>query len=173
MLRENKQAFVEQMGQDLDAAQGVLFLDYTKLTVEEADRFRRKLDTANLAYRVVKNTLMARVLEGRPYQDAAECLKGSPTGVLIGREDPVEPAKILFEFIKECSHLRVKGGVVDNKAIVPEQAEALSKMPSRPEMQAQVVALALSPGSKLISQIKNPAGRIVGAVEKLAEQEAQ
>lgn len=173
MLRDNKETFVEQMGQELDAAQGILFLDYTKLTVEEADRFRRKLDTANVAFKVVKNTLMARALDGRPYQDAAACLKGSPTGVMIGREDPVQPAKILFEFLKECTHLRVKGGIVDDKAIEPDQVEALSKMPSKPEMQATVVAIALSPARNLISQIKNPAGRIVGAVEKLAEQEAE
>jgi ribosomal protein L10 len=93
--------------------------------------------------------------------------------VVVGYEDPVAAARLTYEFLKECAHIKVKGGVVEKKTITSVQAEALSKSPGKRELQAQVVALALSPASNLISQIKGPAGKIVGAIDKLVEREEQ
>jgi large subunit ribosomal protein L10 len=169
MLREDKEAFVEKMQQDLQRAAGVLFVDFTGLTVEEADRLRIKYREAEVGYHVVKNTLMARALDAVGLPEAAECLKGSPTGVVIGYEDPVAAARLTFEFLKDSKHVRVKGGLVDKKPISSPQAEALSKMPGKRELQAEVLALAMSPASNLIKQFKSPAGRIVGAIDALVE----
>ena len=169
MLRDQKDQIVKQMRDDVANAAGVLFLDFTGLTVAEADVLRGKYREANIGYRVFKNTLMLRALADTPYEAAGGCLKGTPTGVVIGREDPVTPAKITFEFIKDCKHIRVKGGILDNAAMDPSQVEDLSKMPSREEMQAGIVLQALSPGRNLAGQIKNPAGQIVGAIEALVE----
>jgi len=169
MLRTQKEAVVEDVKTALSEAAGVLFLDFTGLTVAQADDFRRTLQKAGVRYSVVKNTLMKRAMEGTTYADAAAFLKGTPTGVVFGAEDPVASAKVTFEFLKGCDKLRIKGGVLDAKAIDAAQAEALSKMPGRQELQATVVALALSPGRNVAGQIKNPAGRIVGAIETLIE----
>jgi large subunit ribosomal protein L10 len=173
MLRDSKDAFISEMRRDVERAAGVLFVDYTGLTVGQADGLRRKLRDAQVAYKVVKNTLMTRVLEGTPFAAAAKCLKGTPTGVVIGFEDPVTPAKLTFEYLKDCEQLKVKGGIVEKRAISSKEAEALSKMPSREEMQAAIVALALGPGRMLAAQVKNPAGRIVGAIEALAKMGAE
>ena len=108
-------------------------------------------------------------MEGLSCADAAACLKGTPTGVVLGYADPVEAAKLTFEYLKECDKLRVKGGVVEDRAISAAETESLSKMPSRAEMQATIVAQALSPGRTLAGQLKNPSGRIVGALEALVD----
>jgi large subunit ribosomal protein L10 len=96
-------------------------------------------------------------------------MKGTPTGVVFGYDDPVSSAKVVFEYMQECKHLRVKGGVLDGKAISPVEAESLSKMPSRSELQAQIVQLALSPGRKIAGQLAAPASRIVGAIDALVK----
>lgn len=169
MLRADKEAVVKDLRDALGKAEGVLFLDFTGLTVFEADSFRRKLQESEIRYTVVKNTLMQRALEDQPFADVASCLKGSPTGVIMGFEDPVTGPKIVFEYMKGCRHLKVKGGVVESKAIGPAEAESLSKMPSRTEMQGQIVALALSPGGNIVGQLMAPSGNIVGAIESLVE----
>lgn len=170
MLRkQEKEAVVTTIRSDLDRAAGVLFLDFTGLTVFEADTFRRKLAESDIAYRVVKNTLMGRALAGQPYEGVSKCLKGSPTGVVFGWEDPVSSAKVVAEFMKTCDHLKIKGGVVEDKAFGAAEAATLAKMPSRSELQASILQLALSPGRMLVGQIKNPAGRIVGAIEALVD----
>jgi large subunit ribosomal protein L10 len=169
MLRPDKESLVEGLRSDFERSAGVLFLDFTGLTVGEADTFRRRLqrETSGTRYVVVKNTLIKRAMEGKPYAAVADKLPGSPTGVLFGFDEPVTGAKLLFDFLKECQHLKVKAGVVDGRAIRESDAEALSKMPSREELQASIVTLALSPGRKLAAQLKSPAGRVVGAIEAL------
>jgi len=169
MFRDQKENIVGKMRTDVEKAAGVYFFDFTGLTVEEADGFRLKLRGANIHYQVVKNTLLTRALADQPFSDASKCLKGTPTGVVIGWDDPVTPAKIAFEYMKDCKHLKVKGGVVDSKSINPAQAEALSEMPSKEELQGQIIALAMAPGAQLAAQIKSPAGRIAGAIEALVD----
>lgn len=164
-----KQAFVAEMQAEVEKAAGILFVDFFKLTVAEANTLRRNLREAKVRYRVVKNTLMTRVLEGKPFESASKCLKGTPTGMVWSHEDPVTPAKLAYAFAKECEHFKIKGGIVESRSITTAEAEALSKLPSKEELQGQIVTLAKSPGSKVAGQLKSPAGQIVGAVEALCE----
>ena len=64
--------------------------------------------------------------------------------------------------------MKVKGGILDKKAIDAAQAEALSKMPSKTEIQAGIVGLAMSPASNLIGQFGS-AGKILSQIEKMIE----
>jgi large subunit ribosomal protein L10 len=167
---EQKEQFVNEIKSDLAKAAGVVFLDYTGLTVAEVESIRRKVRATDVKYRVVKNTLMTRALAGTSAQDASKFLKGSPTGVVVGFSDPVATAKIAVEFTKDSKHIRIKGGILDNKAISAGETEALSKMPNKREIMAQVVGMALGPARRLLAQVKSPAGRVLGAVDKLAKE---
>ncbi len=169
MLRAMKEEFVGQLSEEVHGAAGVLFVDFTGLTVAEADDFRNKLREANVGYKVVKNTLLTRALADRDYSDASGVLKGTPTGVVFGYEDPVAAAKATYDFLDDCKHIKVKGGVLDGKSISVDEAEALSKMPSREELIAGVMTLALSPARNLLAQVKSPGSKIAGAIEKLVE----
>lgn len=169
MLRPQKEALITSVSQSLDAAAGILFIDYTGMTVDEANAFRRKLQADGLQLRVIKNSLMSRALADKPYADISSVLKGSPTGVIFGFEDPVSTAKAAFDFAKDCPHLKVKGGVVDGQSVDAQGAEELSKMPSKVEVQGSIAMLAMSPGRNLAGQLKGPSGRVLGAIEALVK----
>ncbi len=173
MLRAEKEQSVETLSKEVQRSQAVLFVDYTGLTVEEVTNLRKKFRSQDIGFRVVKNTLMKRAIAGTPYEGASKVLKGTPTGVVMGFKDPVAAAKSLFEALKETEHLKVKGGIFENKAITAKEAEALSKMPSREEMIGQILGMIMGPGRKVAGQIKNPAGRIVGAIETKAKEESK
>ena len=169
MARVKKDEFIARMHKDLGRAQGVVFVNFTGITVAQVDVFRRRLQGANSAYHVVKNTLMSRVLSGTTFSDISKTFKGTPTGVILGFEDPVTPAKLTIDFIKECDKVRVKGGVVDGRSVTAQEVESLSKLPSRQELQGLVVALAKSSGGKIVGALAGPSGRIVGAIGALCE----
>ncbi len=169
MARAKKDEFIARMKSHVERAQGVVFVNFAGITVAQVDVLRRRLQGANSAYYVVKNTLMARVLDGTPYAGASTCFKGTPTGVVLGFEDPVTPAKLTYDFIKECDKIVVKGGVVDGQAVSAQDVENLSKLPSRAELQGMVVALAKSPGGRILGAVASPAGRIVGAIDALCD----
>ena len=165
MDRASKEAFVSKVKESIEASPGALFLDYTGMTVNDINAVRRKFQESGITYQVVKNTLMARACADTPYAGVAELLKG----VVLGGEDAVSAAKLTFELLKDYEALKIKGGILDDAALDAKQAEALSKMPSRAELQAKIVGQALSPGANLAGQLKGPGGRILGAIEKLVE----
>jgi large subunit ribosomal protein L10 len=165
MLKNEKQTLVSKM------QTGAIFLDFTGLTVAEANELRKKVrgeGKGAITYRVLKNTLLKRAMSGTTFEDAGKFLKGTPTGVMIG-VDPVATAKLTFEFLKTTEHLKIKGGVVEAKPINSRETEALSKMPGRLELLGQIIAKAQAPGRNLVSQIKSPGSRIAGAIKALAE----
>jgi large subunit ribosomal protein L10 len=166
----DKQGIIERLKTDIDKAVGVIFLDYTGLKVSEVETWRRRVRAApGIGYRVVKNTLLKRALEGTPGADAAKFLKGTPTGVVIGFEDPQATAKLTYDFLKETEHLKIKGGLLDKKPLSAKDAEALAKMPSKREMLAQILGMILSPGSSVAGQIKSVGGKLVSQIDQLAE----
>ena len=171
MLRQQKADFVAAMKVDLAKAQAVLFVDYTGLTVAEADKLRVAMRKSKVGYRVVKNALMRKAVLGTPFESTAKYLKGSPTGVVMGFDDPVTVARTTFEFLKTCQHLTVKGGILDNKEITSAEAADLSKMPNLKELKGGLVALFMGPAGRLISQIKGPGGKIAGIIEKKSTEE--
>ncbi|MBI3178386.1 MAG: hypothetical protein HYZ27_01920 [Deltaproteobacteria bacterium] len=59
---------------------------------------------------------------------------------------------------------------MDKKPLSAQETEVFSKLPSRREMQAQILAQIMSPINNLLRQLKGPAGRIVGAVDAKAKQ---
>ncbi len=170
MFRPDKEKLVDKMKADFARSQAVLFLDFTGLTVAEERQFRRKIRETGGGYQVVKNSLMRRVLTGTAAEGATSWLKGSPTSIVLGFTDPVAVARTTYEFLKSCEHLKVKGSLLDKKPLTAVETEAFSKLPSRREMQAQILALIMSPASNLLRLLKGPAGRIVGAVDAKAKQ---
>jgi large subunit ribosomal protein L10 len=176
MNRQGKEVVVETVKRDLERSAGVLFLDYTGLTVEEANGLRGQLRDAGMGYAAVKNTLLKKAMSDTSYDDAHSYVSGSPTGVVFGFDDAVASARLIFQALEECRHLRVKGGILEQQSISPEEAKALSEMSSKSEVQAGIVSLALSPGANLAGQLKNSGERIQGAIksliERLEEQEA-
>ena len=169
MSQAQKSEWIKNMRQDVERAAGVLFVDYTGLSVAEVNSFRKLLRQSNVGYKVVKNTLMRQVVHGTAFAAVESCLRSTPTGVVLGYEDPVAAAKLTFEFIKGCDKISVKGGIVEASPLSAQEAEALAKMPGRRELQAGIVAQAMGPGSKIAGQLKSPSGRIVGAIEALVK----
>ncbi len=173
MNRQEKDQFVSTMTGEITSAAAAMFVDFTGLNVETVENFRRKVRAADLKYTVVKNTLMKRVLNDCSIKDSFGVLHGTPTGVVLGFDDPVRVAKITCDFAAECEHLKIKGGILEGNSLNAKEALALSKMPGKSELQASILLLALSPGRNVLGQIKTPAGKIVGAIDKLVEMKEQ
>ena len=171
MMRAQKEESVQALIEDVKRSHAVLFVDYTGLTVEEVTNLRKKFRTQDIGFRVVKNTLMKRAIAGTNYEGASKVLKGTPTGVVMGFKDPIATAKALFEALKDTEHLKVKGGIFDDKAITAKEAEALSKLPGREAILGGILGMIMGQAGKIIGQIKNPAGKIVGALDAKAKAE--
>ena len=100
MRFEEKQQVTEELAARLRDADTIFLTDFTGLDVKAITEFRAKVRDGGLEYRVVKNTLTRRAIEGLELDELAEHLVG-PTALLLGGNDPVTPAKIIRDFAKE------------------------------------------------------------------------
>lgn len=135
MTLEQKKEVTDELSRLLDEAETVYLTDFSGLDVSSMTELRARLREEGVGYRVAKNTLMERALEDVDgYPDLKEHLRG-PTGLVLGGEDPVTPAKIVKEFAKEHDDRpAVKAGVVDRQTLSPEEVAELAALPTREEL---------------------------------------
>lgn len=138
MRLEEKQKLTEEISRRMDAAETIYLTDFTGLDVKDMTEFRSRLSEQGIDYVVVKNTLALRALDGLELPDVAEFFQG-PTGLVLGAEDPVVPAKVIREFARDHDERPVvKIGIVDRRRVSAEEVSQLAELPSRDDLLAGI-----------------------------------
>jgi len=138
--RTDKQASVERLNEDLGSLAAVFVFDYRGLKVSEATEFRQKIRETGAQYRVVKNTLAKRALEGTNFTSLEPHLIGM-TGLAFTSKDPVALAKTISDFVKAVPAIAFKGGVLDDKVLDEGQFKALADLPSKEQLHSQLLSV--------------------------------
>ena len=151
---EEKKEVTEELSRLLEEAETVYLTDFSGLDVGSMTELRARLREEGVGYRVAKNTLMARALDRvEELPDLEEHLRG-PTGLVLGGEDPVTPAKIVRDFAREHEDRpTVKVGVVDRRTLSPEEVDELADLPTREEMLASIVGSVTAPVSGIVGAL--------------------
>jgi len=169
MRFDEKKAVAEDIAASLDRAGAVFVTDFSGLDVDAQGELRAKLREAGASYRVVKNTLAIRALEGLDYEGLEEYLTG-PTGLVLAGSDPVAPAKAVKEFAKENDDKPTfRVGVVDRRTVPPEDIMRLADLPGMESLLGSIAgALTASVGG--IAGVLNGLMRdIAQMVQEVAE----
>ena len=160
---------VLEVREKLKKAKMAIATEFRGLTVSQMTRLRREIREVSGEYRVIKNTLVRRALKETPYSSLDSLLEG-PTGWVFGYEDPVGLSKTLAKFIEENEKLTIKGGLLDGEFMDQAKVKVLAQMPSRPELQAKLLALMQASVTQLLRLMQEPGARIVRLMEKLRAQ---
>lgn len=163
---EEKAKSVAAVQEKLKAAKMAIVTEYRGLTVAQMTRLRREIRKASGEYQVIKNTLVRRALKDSPYGSLDRLLKG-PTGWIFGYEDPITLSKTLVKFIEGNEKLAIKGGLFEGEFMDQAKVKVLAQMPSRPELQAKLLALMQASAVQLLRLIQEPGARVVRLVETL------
>lgn len=147
--KQQKQIIIDEIKEKLENAQSAVVVDYMGITVEEADKMRKKLREANVDYTVYKNTLMKRAIAGTEFEPLGEVLEG-PSAIAISTEDATAPARVLNGIIKDIKKMEFKAGVVEGTFYDKAGIEVIAEIPSREELIAKFMGSIQSPVSKLV-----------------------
>jgi large subunit ribosomal protein L10 len=173
LTREQKQAQIEVLHEKFARATAILAFDYRGLTVDESNQLRAQLRAAgatNLEYRVVKNTLVKRAVEGTGSVPLAKFCVG-PTAVGIAYEDePATLARVLIEYAKKNEKMKLRGGVFDGAALDARGIEALSKLPSKHELRGMLAGTLQAPLRNLAGTMYSLLGHLRNALEQRQQQ---
>lgn len=144
---ETKKAQVAEIVEALNAAATGVLMDYRGLTVEEDTKLRNDLRAAGVKYFVVKNTLL-RLAANQVGLEELDSLLHGPTALALS-EDPVAPAKILFNFAKDNEKVEIKSGFMDGKVLSMDELTRLAKTPSKETLIAKIMGSLNAPISNL------------------------
>ena len=133
-----KKELVENLAKDLADAEFSLLVDYKGLTVSQVTELRAKLREAGAQMSVVKNTLMRLAAKGTDSEVLIDLFKG-PNAIIISKDDPVAPAKVISDFLKTNEKIQLKGASLGGKFLSEEDVTQLAKMPSKEELLAKLV----------------------------------
>lgn len=174
MKKDQKQVLIDELTEKFKGASSLFLTDFTGINVQKMENLRKKIRNSNSEFRVVKNTLAKIALERAGYdKDIMEYFEG-PTGIAFGFEDAVAPAKVLAEFMKEKENekLKVKVCLIEKQIFDGSNVDAISKMPSKKDMIAQVAALLNSPLQNVVMLLNSPLQNLVGVLESLKDKKA-
>ncbi len=142
----------------LETAKAVILANYAGLSVSEQTLLRSKIATSGGEFMVAKNNLLKLALTkklGALPKDVADVLQG-PTAVIFAQTDVVTTTKAVAEFAKDKNLPEIKIGLMDDKILSIKDLETLSKLASREQLLASLLAQLQAPAQALVRQLATP-----------------
>src|SRR5256714_4619673 len=137
MARPEKVATVEEIREKLEASSAAVLTEYRGLKVSELATLRASLRAAEAEYKVYKNTLARRAAEEAGLPDLVSLLQG-PTAITFVKGDAVTVAKALRDYSRGNPNLVVKGGILGDRVIAPDDVVALADIQPREVLLARI-----------------------------------
>jgi large subunit ribosomal protein L10 len=173
MRKELKSQVVSQLAAQIEATPNFYIVDIEGLNAEKTSSLRRACFEKNIKLVVVKNNLLAKVLEqgNEDMQSLCSVLKGS--SALMFAETANAPAKLIKEISKTLAKPELKAAYVQECAYIgAENLETLVHIKSREELIGDIITILQSPIKNVVSGLQsNAGGKIAGLVKTLSEKE--
>jgi len=173
MPTPQKEEIISDLTETLKSAQAVVFADYRGLTVAQVSELRKKLRESDTTFSIVKNTLFKRAADGiLPSDPDLDATLNGPTAVAFALKDPVATSKVILDYIAAHRNtpLKVKGAIVGGKFYNAQGVDALSKVPPREVLIAQMLGSLQSPISGFVGTLSGILSNFVFTLQAVADQ---
>lgn len=174
---EAKKDLVAEIQENVLGSESAVIVEYHGLNVGQITELRAQLHEAGVDFKVYKNTLFRRAVEGTDYEGLTEDLVG-PNAVAFGG-DAVAPSRVLAQFAKKNKKLQIKTGFVDGEIISVDEIKELATLPDHDGMISMFLSVLQAPVRNLayaLSQVaekKEELGDVVEAKEETVEAAAE
>jgi large subunit ribosomal protein L10 len=167
--RTHKVEVVDEVKTRLGDSTASIVSEYRGLTVAELAALRDALEAVGGDYKIFKNTLVRRAVDGNDYQPLSEYLSG-PTALTFVQGDISAVAKALRDFSRANPLLVIKGGLADGSLLSPSDLAALADLPSREVLLARLAGALAAPMQQMASLLKALPQNLAYGISALIEQ---
>jgi large subunit ribosomal protein L10 len=168
MARAEKEAAVAEITERFQGSSGAVLTEYRGLTVAQLGELRRSLGE-HATFAVVKNTLTKiAATEAGVAGQLGDLLVG-PSAIAFVQGDVVEAAKGLRDFSRANPFLVIKGGVLDGKAMTPDEIVRLADLESREVLLAKLAGAmkaSLAGAAATFAALPTQMARLLAALEE-------
>lgn len=150
-MRIEKKQIVNDIGAVLVESTFLYLISYKGLKVKDFEQLRIQLEEAGANCQVLKNTLIRKAAELRGLTDLSNVKLTGDTALVNGKGDCSAVAKILSEFIKKFGVVGYKCGYLEGSVLKGAEIEAISKLPPKEVLYAQLLGVLQAPARNLVS----------------------
>ena len=141
---EAKKALVAELAERLKASVSGIVVNYEGINVADDTAMRKELRECDVKYTVVKNTMLGRACEAAGLTGLEDVLSGT-TAIATSETDYAGAARILSKYAKSHEGFAIKSGFLDGEVIDMDKIDALSKLPTREVLLANVLGAFQAP----------------------------
>ena len=170
--RPQKIKKVDEIKEKVKQSQILILTDYRGMTVKQITDLRRELRKEDAEFVVLKNTLTSIAIKDLGIESLQKFFEG-PLAVVFGYKDAVMPTKILTKFHADNEKPKIKAGLLAEKLLEDNDIAALSKLPSRKELIATVVARIKGPLYGLANVLSGVPRKLVYALEAIKNKKSE
>ena len=165
----HKIAVVDEVRTRIGDASASIVSEYRGLSVAELAELRNALAAVGGDYRIFKNTLVRRAIDGGEYQPLSEYLSG-PSALTFVQGDVSAVAKALKDFARANPLLVIKGGLADGSLLSSSELSALADLPPRDVLLARIAGALAAPMQQLAGLLQALPRNLAYGLSALIEQ---
>ena len=169
-MRPEKTNIVSDLSEKLKLSPFVIVTDYQRMKVADFSELRSRLAPTGAEMHVVKNNFLKRAMADSGFPDVSDQLVGQ-TAIVTGENDVAPVAKIFKTFATEFKIAAVKIGFIDRAVLSTAELETLAELPPRETLQAQLLGVLLSPATRLVRLLNEPASALARLLKAKTEKE--
>ena len=159
-----KKEELDALKKELGEVKNMFVAQFKGMTVAQDTELRHKIRETKSKYRVVKNTLVRKPVEG-----VAKSFDGS-TAIAYNASDPVSLAKALTAYAKTNPLFVFKAGMVEGRVINLADIASVAAMPSKEEIIAKLLFLLNAPAQRLAVALNGVARNLAVVINQAVEQ---
>jgi large subunit ribosomal protein L10 len=170
-IQKSKIEAADRLKREMGARLDFIVSDFRGMSFPQMTELRAKLGEKDATYKVVRNAFTRIAMRDLGLPDASAWLEG-PTALAFTGKDPGGAAKVMMEFTRS-SPLKIKGGVVAGKLFTAKDVESLSRLPSRDQLLAMVMATMNAPLTGLLRVMNGVSSKLVRTLQAVADKKGK
>ncbi len=172
MRRTDKEEYVKDLQERLDRSGATFIAEYRGIKAVEMAEFRQTMRDASTDFKVVRNTLAKRAIEGRAEEGLGEFMD-RPVALAFSYEDAALSAKTLIAFAKEHKELKPLAAVMAGNLIGAEDILSLATLPSREVLLGKLLGSLSSPATSLVGVLSGVQRNFLFALKAIADNKTE
>lgn len=168
-VKEKKKKILEDLKEELRKQKFLIFISIKGVKANELTLLRKSLKEKNCQMKVIKKSIANLALKELKIDMDLDNIK-EEMAVIFAYEISNEPAKILDEFSRTTKTIKIFGGMLGGKIISEKEIIELARLPSYPELIAQIFYTLRYPILKFVDILRGNILRFILALISLKGQ---
>ncbi|MCM8804015.1 MAG: 50S ribosomal protein L10 [Candidatus Omnitrophica bacterium] len=167
--KKRKEEIVKKLTEEFKNSKINILSSFSGLSVFEMKKIRDSIKNVGGNIMVVKNNLIEIIFKNLSKDQACKFINGPTFVVWSNKENEIEIIKSLIDFQKNIGKIEIKGGVLNGEIIDNNKLTEIGKLPSKKELQSQILYLLKMPSIRLVNSMRGPIRKLVSILNQIKE----